>query len=158
MHEHEVDVGRQGGERQGDGVLPLGAPRDDDDVERDQQGGDRRDLRRRGGDDDGPDRRAGPQAADGVDEQRLPGEPAQRLGRARSEPLPAPGGRQQDADGHGRRGGTDAGVGRGAGASSGLPKTRRPFAVVSTLVTLTGTSLPSRSRPRSTTTIEPSSR
>jgi hypothetical protein len=116
----------------------------------------------------GADVRGAAQAAHGVQQQRLAGEQAQRLGRTGPEPHAAAGGGTSAPDGHGRltcgaagasrrgwdgrrplarRTGALAPAGGGGGRRRparrrGRPKTRRPFAVVSTLVTRTRSSVP----------------
>jgi hypothetical protein len=59
------------------------------------------DLRRRSGDGDQVDNPGGHGGPDGVHEERLIGEQAQRLGRTRTEPVASAGGGHDARGGHG---------------------------------------------------------
>ena len=135
-----------------------------------------------GGHDDEVDGARGGEGADGVHEHRQAAELPQRLGRTGPEPLPASGRRDDGRSGHvanvapgvattrgrpaGRVHGRATTVSAWPHSSSARarhapvirPKTRRPLAVVTTLVTVTRTAWPTRSRACSVTTIVPSSR
>ena len=158
MDEHDVDVVGQRVQRPRDGVLTGVAAGDHHRARARTVGveetvlGEQRDdvvdtvLGSR--DDDEVDRPRGRERAYGVDEHGDAAEDAQRLGGSRAEPLAA----SRGGDDHGRT------THRSAPARAGLAKTRRPLAVVRTLVTTTRHSLPTRSRACSVTTIVPSSR
>ncbi len=167
VHQHPAHLGGQGREARRDAVLPLRSPLDDADAVRREQCLDLGGLAWGGGHDDRADRRARAQAPDGMDQQGFSGEQAQRLGRSGSEAGARPGGGDDHSHlsraRHGPVVGAGPGVrrrcGRGAGGSpASRPNTRRPFAVVTTLVTCTSASAPTCCRAFSTTTMDPSSR
>ncbi len=87
MHEHDRETGRHGVQRPGHRLLPFRSTgHDGDRCDRGEERSYRRYLARRRGHDDQPDRRRGGHAPDGVHQQRLAGEQAQRLGAAGTQP------------------------------------------------------------------------
>ena len=142
MHQHDVDVVGQHGQSQAHRLLPGLTPGHDVQLglagHRVQQGADTSLFAGRCGDDDDVDRASLRERPDGVGQQRLTGELAQSLGLTGPEPLTAAGSR--DDGGRPHRAGSTSCLFMETGSPTGRANTKRPLAVVSTLVTWTSSS------------------
>jgi len=160
MNEHDVDIVRDHSQGKRHRLLTGLAAGDDVQLgltrNRLQQATDSGLFASRRRDDDDVDRPGLGKRAHCMGEQRLTSKVAERLRLARTQPIAAASGRDDGSRPH--RVGTTSCLFMGTGSPTGRENTKRPFAVVSTLVTWTISSWPTNSRPRSTTTIVPSSR
>jgi hypothetical protein len=99
VDQHDVDVGRHGGQREGDRLLTLGATCYDGHR---SDGGEQRaygiELCSRRGHHDQAHRRRGGDTADRVDQQWLAGQQAQGLRTAGAQAQAGAGGRNEDRD------------------------------------------------------------